>query len=75
MTTTTIPKNSHKCKGAAGQPCTQSVTYVWTPVYSLTNKDKKAKASTEGSTTTAYLTCALGHTNPYTINGHGEIIG
>lgn len=62
---------SHQCKGANGQTCTQTVTYLWKPVFSLTEK----KRETPKEVQTAYLTCVLGHTNPYTIDGEGYIIG
>ena len=65
---------SHQCKGANGQPCEQLVTYTWTPVYTIVSV-KPARKATEGGTETAYLTCALGHTNPYVIDDKGDILG
>jgi hypothetical protein len=74
-----MPKPIHAskpypCKGAGGQVCPQTVIYAWTPMYTLSVADS-AKKVADNEEQTAYLTCTLGHTNPYTIDESGEIIG
>jgi hypothetical protein len=64
----------YRCKGAPGQPCVETVTYTWMPVYSIVNT-KVVPKNAAGQDETVYLTCSLKHTNPYLINSQGEIIG
>jgi hypothetical protein len=58
-----------KCKGAAGQACTEEVTYIWKPVCGLsaTNKDGAVDYPLD-----VYLTCDLGHTNCYRVESAGN---
>jgi hypothetical protein len=63
-----------QCKGAAGQACPKKVTFEWTPVLSAVeteSTERKANSKRE----TVYLTCELGHTNPYIVDDKGEIVG
>jgi hypothetical protein len=61
----------YPCKGAPGQRCTHTVKYTWRPVYGLV----KGHDNLAGQSKVAYLTCEVGHTNPYTINKDGQICG
>jgi hypothetical protein len=61
----------YPCKGASDSKCTHTVTYTWRPLYGLV----KGQDNLAGQSRLAYLTCEVGHTNPYTINANGDICG
>lgn len=61
------------CKGTPTERCGETVAYTPKEVLGLVDR-----AANEGARRpeheTVYLTCKLGHVNPYTINSSGEIV-
>jgi hypothetical protein len=68
-----VTSKPYPCKGSGQQSCSETVTY--TPKIVIGFEIKSRKATQPPDTETAYLTCRLDHTNPYTIDKYGEIIG
>ena len=68
---------TYPCKGAGNEKCAYTVTYVRTPVLSVTRmQDFAAKNSAEKlDLKRVFLTCPVGHTNPYTLDASENIVG
>jgi hypothetical protein len=69
--------DTYPCKGAGTEKCPNTVTYVRVPVFAVTRLDSLAAHNTAEKVASkrVFLSCVLGHSNPYTVDAAGHIVG